>query len=106
MAGGYEPIALTTAPDGILKGHSEVLGLSLCWDNGWPRLYDPATKTYLTNWRQERAEREAAEARVAVEQASRLAEQAARRAAEAERDAARLENERLRAQLRRWQAES
>ena len=105
VAEGYEPIALTTALDGILKGYSEVLGLSLCWDNGWPRLYDPATKTYLTNWRQERAEREAAEARVAVEQASRLAEQAARRSAEAERDAARLENERLRELLRRRQAE-
>ena len=102
---------MTTAPDGILKGYSEVLGLSLCWDAGWPRLYDPATKTYLTNWRQERAEREAAEARVAVEQASRevaearvATERAARQAAEAERDAARLENDRLRAQLRRWQA--
>ncbi len=112
VAGGYEPIALTTAPDGILKGYSEVLGLSLCWDNGWPRLYDPATKTYLTNWRQERAEREAAEARVAVEQAGRevaearvATEQAARQSAEAERDAARLENERLRELLRRRQAE-
>ncbi len=108
----YEPIPLTTAPDGILKGYSEILGLSLCWDENWPRLYDPATKTYLTNWRQERAEREAAEARVAVEQAGRevaearvATEQTARLAAEAERDAARLENERLREQLRRWQAE-
>ena len=41
VAGAYEPIELTTAPDGILKGHSEILGLSLCWDAGWPRLYDP-----------------------------------------------------------------
>ena len=80
VAGGYEPIELTTAPDGILKGHSAVLGLSLCWDDNWPRLYDPATKTYLTNWRQERTAREAAEAQVAVEQAARLAERAARQA--------------------------
>ena len=87
VAGGYEPIELTTAPDGILKGYSEVLGLSLCWAGGWPRLYDPATDTYLTNWRQERAgrqaERNAYEAQVAVEQAGRLAERAARQAAEA-----------------------
>ena len=90
VAGEYEPIELTTAPDGILKGYSEVLELSLCWDDNWPRLYDPVTNTYLETWQQERvarqaerAAREAAEARVAVEQAGRLAERAARRSAEA-----------------------
>ena len=31
--GEYQPIELTTAPDGILKGYSAVLGLSLCWDD-------------------------------------------------------------------------
>ena len=101
VAGRYEPIELTTAPDGLLKGYSKILGLSLCWDDNWPRLYDPATDTYLETWRQEqaarqaeRAAREAAEAQVAIEQAGRLAEQAARRAAEAEL-------QQLRAQLRR-----
>ena len=88
VGGRYAPIALTTAPDGILKGYSEVLGLSLCWDENWPRLYDPATKTYLTNWRQERAEREverdAYEAQLAVEQASLLAAEARIRQLEAE----------------------
>ena len=88
VGGRYAPIALTTAPDGILKGHSEVLGLSLCWDENWPRLYNPATKTYLTNWRQERAEREAErdayEAQLAVEQASRLAAEARIRQLETE----------------------
>ncbi len=110
VEGEYQPIELTTAPDGLLKGYSEMLALSLCWDNGWPRFYDPATDTYLTNWRQERAarqaERDAYEARAAVEQAGRLTERAARLAAEAERDAVRSENERLREQLRRRQAES
>ncbi len=83
VAGGYEPIELTTAPDGILKGYSEVLGLSLCWDDNWPRLYDPATDTYLEGWPEVWEAREAAEAQIAVEQAGRLAERAARRAAEA-----------------------
>ena len=115
VAGGYEPIELTTAPDGILKGYSEVLGLSLCWDGNWPRLYDPATNTYLETWQQERAarqaaesERAAAEAQAAVEQAGRLAERTARRAAEtraaaerAKRRAVESELEQLRAQLRR-----
>ena len=57
--GVYHPVALTREPDGILKGYSELLGLYLCWDDGWPRFYDPATGTYLENWRQERAAHEA-----------------------------------------------
>ncbi len=120
MAGGYEPVALTTAPDGILKGHSAILGLSLCWDDNWPRLYDPATNTCLETWQQERAarqaaesERAAAEARAAVEQAGRLAEQAARRSVEtraaAERDKRRAvesELQQLRVQLRQRPTDS
>ena len=91
VAGVYESIELTAAPDGILKGYSEVLGLSLCWDDNWPRLYDPATNTYLETWQQERAarqaaesERAAAEAQAAVEQAGRLAAEARIRQLEAE----------------------
>ena len=84
MDGGYEPIELTTAPDGILKGHSAVLGLSLCWDDNWPRLYDPATDTYLEGWREVWEAREAAEAQIAVEQAGRLAAEARIRQLEAE----------------------
>ncbi len=53
--GAYHPVQLTTEPDGILKGYSELMQLYLCWDEGWPRFYDPATGTYLENWRQERA---------------------------------------------------
>ena len=52
--GVYQPIALTREPDGILKGYSAVLRLSLCWAGGRPRLYDPATNTYLdtgVRWR-------------------------------------------------------
>ena len=65
--GAYESIELTTAPDGILKGYSAVLGLSLCWDDNWPRLYDPVTNTYLETWQQERTARRTAEAQAAVE---------------------------------------
>ena len=52
--GEYRPIELTTEPDGILKGYSEVLELSLAWDDGWPRFFDPAAGAYLQNWRQDR----------------------------------------------------
>lgn len=80
--GAYNPVELTTAPDGLLKGYSELLELYLCWDEGWPRFYDPATGAYLENWRQERA------------------------AHEAERAVLLAENERLRARVRRLESES
>ncbi len=87
LTGGvYQEIAVTTEPDGILKAYSEVLELSLCWDEGWPRFYDPSTGAYLENWRQVQADREA--------------ERAARHAAEARGDAAEAEIERLRERLR------
>ncbi len=68
--GRYQPIELTTEPDGILKGYSEILELSLAWDEGWPRFYDPATGGYLENWRQEREiwERERAADRERIRQ--------------------------------------
>ena len=89
--GAYQSIELTTEPDGILKGYSPMLALSLAWDEGWPRFYDPATATYLENWRQERAARLSAEAERDAERAERLA--------------AETENERLREQIRRLQSE-
>ena len=119
VAGEYEPIPLTTAPDGILKGYSAVLGLSLCWDDNWPRLYDPTTNTYLETWQQERvarrvaearaasaqAGREAAEAQVAIEQAGRLAERAARRTAETRAASAQAAREAAEARIRQLEAD-
>ena len=57
--------------------------LSLCWDGGWPLLYDPATGRYLENRRQEKAAREEAEARAAAAEVRIAEERSARRAAEA-----------------------
>ncbi len=133
VGGVYRPLPLTTRPDGVLKGYSPVLGVSVCWDNQWPRLYDPATNTYLEDWPEVEAAREAAETRVVVEQAARqiaesratheqtarLAEQAAREAAETAREvaesraaheqgareAAEARIRQLEAELRRRQAE-
>ena len=81
--GVYHPVELTTAPDGILKGYSQILGLSLAWDEGWPRFFDPSTGRYLDNWRADRVARAEAEAQ-------RDAEAAAR--AEAEEEVRRLRN--------------
>ena len=59
--GAYRSLSLTREPDGILKAYSPILQVSICWHEGWPLLYDPATGVYDANWRRER------EARMAVE---------------------------------------
>ena len=102
----YDPIPLTTEPDGILKGYSQILELSLCWDEGWPRFYDPATGAYLENWRQVWDDREAARLAADAERATREAAQAA---LQAEREARAADQERIRqleAELRRLRPES
>jgi len=49
--GAYREFPQTHEPDGILKVYSPLLGVNLCWDDGWPRVYDPDTQTYDRNWR-------------------------------------------------------
>ena len=102
----YRPLPLTREPDGILKGYSPVLGLSLCWDARWPRLYDPATDTYLENWREVAAAREAAEVQATESEAQATSEPAARKAAESQRDAYAARIRQLEAELRRRQVVS
>ena len=97
--GVYRPVPLTTEPDGILKGYSPVLEISLCWDDGWPRVYDPASGTYLEGWREVWLSRLAAEQRAAVAEQQRDTAEIAHLATE-------LENERLREELRRLRGES
>ncbi len=92
--GVYRPVELTTEPDGILKGYSPVLGLSLCWDDGWPLLYDPAGGAYDEGWREVWHARRAAEEQAAIAERQRDAAEVARLAVE-------MENERLREELRR-----
>ena len=89
--GQYQPIELTTEPDGILKGYSEVLELSLAWDEGWPRFYDPAAGAYLDNWRQERE--------------ALQAERSARAVAEAELESVRARKRQLEEELSRLRGE-
>ena len=62
--GVYQPIELTSEPDGVLKGYSDVLKLSLCWDEGQARIYNPETGTYLSNLTETRVARAEAEAEV------------------------------------------
>ena len=47
LDGVYVPIELNYSPDGVTWGHSPVLGLDLCWDEGRLRFYEPAMREYL-----------------------------------------------------------
>ena len=101
VEGEYQPIELTTAPDGVLKGFSPALGLSLGWNDQRLYLYDPDTGEYLRNYPEIRADLAIAEgAREAAEGARELAE-GAREAAEAARAAAEARVRWLEEELRR-----
>ena len=50
VEGGYLPIPLSTTDDGVVWGHSQVLGLDVCWDKGRPRFYDPGEGEYLLDY--------------------------------------------------------
>ena len=97
-SGIYRPVALTDEPDSILKGYSEILRLSLCWDNGMPRLYSPSAGEYIRNWKEERDYWKAKRAALEAERAAWDAERAAR---EARLIALKAENTYLREILRR-----
>ena len=90
--GEYQPIEVGTDADGILRGHSAVLGLDLCVRQGIEefegrtllelRLYDPAAGEWLRSHQESEDERIAAQQRAAFAQESALAAQ--QRAAAAE----------------------
>ena len=60
----YEPMELTAEPDGILKGYSQALRLSLCGLDGMLKFYNHETNSYLRNLVQTQAALTQAEARV------------------------------------------
>ena len=93
VGGQYEPIELTTEPDGILKGYSRILRVSLCWQDDKLKFYNPETGSYLTGFAEERAARQAAEY-------DREAERAARQAAEYDREAERVARQAAEARIR------
>ena len=75
----YTPVVINRDPDDLLWGHSEVLGLDLCWDEGTLRLRDPATGRFLPTPEELRSELDAAREQAAV--AEGRAEAAEERAA-------------------------
>ena len=59
----YVAISINRDADGLIWGHSEVLGLDLCWDNGTLRLRDPSTGRFLPTPEELQTELEASQAR-------------------------------------------
>lgn len=68
--GEYQPIELTEEPDGLLKGYSPTLELSLCWNDGRLTFYQPHSGTYIRNLGEQEAALEAAQTTLEATQAA------------------------------------
>lgn len=62
--GSYEPIEIETINADMFRGHSDILGLDICWEHGQIRFYDPTEGRYLMTFDEEADGRLAAEAEV------------------------------------------
>lgn len=103
--GQYRQTPLETDGDGVLRGHSEALGLDICaLPDGNLRLYDPESGQWLQTHQEDRAERLMAQAALQEAEAARQAAETARQEAEAARQAVEDENRRLREQLQALQS--
>ena len=68
VEGTYQPAGIQEMGPGHLHGHSDALGLDLCWEDRRLRWWDPATQSYLLTFDEERDVRIAeAEARATAE---------------------------------------
>ena len=79
----YTPIPINRDPDGMLWGHSEVLGLDVCWYEGALQLRDPVTGRFLPTPNELRAELDVSQARVASAEELAIATEERAEAAEA-----------------------
>ena len=79
----YEPIPVETGADGIIRGYSAALQLELHWHRGLLRFWDPATREYLPDLTESKAQRDEAERRAQDAETRAEEERAARLSAEA-----------------------
>ncbi len=73
VEGKYQPIEILETGPGRFRGHSAVLGLDLCWEDGRLRWWDPVAQGYLMTFEEEREARLAAEGRADSEHEARIA---------------------------------
>ena len=84
VEGVYQPIEVQETEPGHFRGHNDVLGLDLCWEDGRLRWWDPAAQGYLPTFAEEHESRLAAEGRADSEHEARTAAEARIRELEAE----------------------
>ena len=60
--GVYQPITIVHTDETHHWGHSEVLNLGICWEDGQLRFWDPVEKRYLRTHQEEKHDRITAEA--------------------------------------------
>ena len=76
----YRPIAIQRTSERHFWGHSDVLNLDLCWEDGQLRFWDPVNLLYLNTYLEERASRVSETARAdAAEAHARQLEEELRR---------------------------
>ena len=85
--GVYRPVEILEMGPGHLHGHSDALGLDLCWEDGRLRWWNPHAQRYLLTFDEEHD--------------TRIAESAARTAAEARASSAEARVRELEAELER-----
>ena len=82
--GTYQPFDIVETHPGLLWGPSDVLGLSICWEYGYLRWWDPAGERYLETHDEEADARIAAETRAETEREARMTAEARIQELEAE----------------------
>ncbi len=82
--GAYRPIGIVETDEDNFWGRSEVLGLTICWENGKLRWWDPTAERYLETHAETLQARDAAETRANAELEARLQAEARVRELEAE----------------------
>ena len=81
--GVYRPVEIIQADETRLWGHSPILNLDLCWEEGALRWWDPAARRYLPTYEENLEALTTAEARANTAEARQTAEREARISAEA-----------------------
>ena len=100
----YEPIEIHEASEGLLWGHSAVLGLDLCWDDGELRIRDPFTREFLPTPEELLVAARDLQTDVLVAQADAQAAQADAQAAQADAQAAQADAQAAHADARAAQS--
>ena len=99
--GVYQPITIVHTDETHHWGHSEVLNLGICWEDGQLRFWDPVAKRYLRTHQEEKHDRITAEAQADAAQAERDTAEARADAARTEREVAEARVKELEEELRR-----